>query len=607
MLAFLLKSSLAATALLGLVLLARRPVRRLLGAEAALALWLAPALALVLPPTGLGLVRTGEAASPSRAAPPPPSRTPPGRDVAPPRAVAPPQPSRASLPADLLPSVLLGLWGLGAAGSLGVACLRTRRWRRTLLAEAAPLPGTLARDAESVFAAQGVRPRLVVSGAAATPQVLGPLAPLIAVPPGFVDAHGPAERRLALAHEAAHVAGRDLWLLAAAEAAACVHWFNPALRLALAPLRADVEAACDARILRGGASPAAYAQTLLRAARGLSVTTSVPALTLTHRLDGRIDAMRNPVSPATRLLGTTGVVTLAALAAATAQVQEREEQVVIERSDADPNFRFERRVEDGRSEVRFGEGGRSFRVGGEDAAFVLLSDPFSELVPPAPEAPEARAEPPAPPSPPARLGEWGIREVTLRLPEGVGLGDIDVQADSVTIVNAGGGERLITLVQPTDETLAALEEAGGRLGEEPRLRIERRVRLGEEADFAVQMQRFDAEMERFGAEMDRFGERTDAFGTDMGAWGARIGEVGGAIGRLADACEDHKARTDAPTVLTERVGEDAIKAVCASGGGARYQSGELTRFVRSHEDLTRAEKRAFLTNRDAENTVSVSR
>ena len=605
MLTFLLESTLAATALLGLVFLARRPVRRRLGAEAALALWLAPALALVLPPTGLGLLVIGEAGSAAPlAAPAAPVVTLPveASPLPPPPADAPPSASGGRL----LGAALLGAWVLGAAGCLGAAALRHARWRATLLAEAVPVPPSLAAEANRILAARRVRPRLIVSGAAATPQVVGLVRPLLAVPPGFAEGFAPEERRLALTHEAEHVAHRDLLLLAAAEAAVACHWFNPALRLALAPLRADIEAACDARVLRGGATPSAYAQTLLRAARGCPAPARapMPALTLTSRLDGRIDAMRHPASPAARLLGTTAITALAALAAATAQVQEREEEVVIERStDDDPNFRFERSIKDGRSEVRLGEGGQSFRVGGEDAAFVLLSDPFSDLVPPAPEAPEANAAPPAPPSPPSGFGERrSVREIKLRLPEGTDLGDLRLEADRVTIEELPDGGEQLTIVNPTDETMEALEAAVERTVKSSGVRVLRRIDRREEteADFEFEMERFEAEMDRFGAEMGAFGE-------EMGAWGARMGEVGGAIGRLADACEDHKARTDAPTVLTERVGEDAIRAVCASGGGARYQSGELTRFVRRNPDLTRAEKRAFLRNRDAESTVSVNR
>ena len=49
-------SSLVATALVGGVLLLRGPVTRAFGANAALSLWAAPGLRLVLPPLGLGLL-----------------------------------------------------------------------------------------------------------------------------------------------------------------------------------------------------------------------------------------------------------------------------------------------------------------------------------------------------------------------------------------------------------------------------------------------------------------------------------------------------------------------------------------------------------------------
>ena len=615
LLAYLLHGTLAATALVAVVLILRRPVRRRLGAEAALALWLAPALAAVLPATGLGLVPVIGASPLSAAeAPREPLAVRVQADAPPARAPSPPVASPASLDWR---GLLVGAWFLGAGASLSASILRTRTWRRTLLAEAVPIDPRLAREADQVFAETRVRPTLVVSHAAAAPQVTGLLRPLVAVPTGL-HTQDPATRRLALTHEATHLARGDLWRIAACEALLGLHWFNPALRVAARAFRTDIEAACDARVLRGGARPSDYAETLLRAARG--VTAPTPALTLTHALHERIDAMRHPASPAARLLGTTAITALATLAAATAQVQDEKEEreVVVERStirtgetpeNAEVRFEQETRS-DGTRRVHFGEGGESFRIGGADADLILLSDPFSDLVPPAPETPEADAEPPAPPVPPHRFGERrAVREITLRLPEGTDLGDLRLEADRVTMEDLPDGGQQITLVIPTDETMDALEDAVERTVETRGVRILRKINRREEttADFAFEMDRFETEMETFGAEMDRFGARMGAFGEEMGAWGQRMGEVGGAVGRLAAACEDHKARTDAPTVLTERVGEDAIKAVCASGGGARYQSGELTRFVRRHPDLTRAERRAFLRNRDAESTVSVSR
>ena len=632
MLAWLLQSSVAATLLLVLVLLLRRPVRLRLGAEAALALWLAPALALVLPPTGLGLwIRGAEASAPRSlpAAPPalPEAAFAPG---APDLAVA--EPLTTPAPAFQPAAVLVGLWTLGVGGSLLMTVLRNRAWRRTLLAEGRPAADALAREAAPVFAQHGIAPALIVSAAAATPQVTGLLRPLIAVPYDFEARFDATERRLALAHEAEHVAGRDLWVLAAAEVAAAVHWFNPALRLAAGPLRADMEAACDARVLRGGARASAYADTLLRAARcSAAPLSAVPALTLTHALHGRIDAMRHPVSNTTRLLGTAGVLTLASLAAATAQVQEREErEVVIERSTVTtgPNpeevtRRFEHETSsDGAAVWRFGEGGTSYKVGGPDADLVLLSDPFSDLVPPAPALPEGDApEPPAPPPAP-RFGERKeVRTMVFRLDGETrtatleGDGPLSIKADEVEVERNREGRTMVIrgadpetierlIEQLGDTELAALLERALPEGAEIEVRT---VRLGEVESFEAEMETFGAEMESFGERMGSFGERMGAYGAEMGAWGDRMGAVGGAVAALAEACDVHKAETEAPTILSESIGDDTIKAVCASGGGARYQSGELTRFVRRNTDLTRAEKRAFLRNRDADSTVSVSR
>jgi beta-lactamase regulating signal transducer with metallopeptidase domain len=95
----------------------------------------------------------------------------------------------------------------------------------------------------------------------AAPFVYGFVKPKIHIPGGL---SGEALRYVTL-HEQTHIRRRDYLVKLFAFALLCVHWFNPFAWLAFALLCADMEMACDERVLRelGMGAKAGYSQTLL--------------------------------------------------------------------------------------------------------------------------------------------------------------------------------------------------------------------------------------------------------------------------------------------------------------------------------------------------------
>ena len=97
---------------------------------------------------------------------------------------------------------------------------------------------------------------------AASPFVLGILRPRIYIPYGL----GEVELRCVLAHERAHIAGRDYIWKPAGFIALVVHWFNPLVWMAYLLFCRDIEFACDERVIRefGHKGKREYSEALLR-------------------------------------------------------------------------------------------------------------------------------------------------------------------------------------------------------------------------------------------------------------------------------------------------------------------------------------------------------
>jgi len=125
------------------------------------------------------------------------------------------------------------------------------------------------------------------------PAVLGFLRAEIVVPQSLL-ARSDEEQRLILAHEREHVRTRDHLLLGSAWLCAILFPWHPAVWYLTNRVRLAIELDCDARVLRGGASPRSYGALLIdMAARQSAVR--IGALALADgpsHLERRIRAMQ---------------------------------------------------------------------------------------------------------------------------------------------------------------------------------------------------------------------------------------------------------------------------------------------------------------------------
>jgi len=228
-----------ATAAMLLVLALRRPAARLLGAGPAYALWLLPALRLVMPPL--------PSLWPSIAAVPPPETL-----VIWAGDIGGAAPAHSGGPAAAL---LIALWALGVGA---FALWQGFAYRRFSI--------DLRRDARRLGDHGGVP--LFESPAVRGPISLGLVHRRIVVPADFSDRYAPGEQRLALDHEHVHHRRGDLWWNLGALAVLAANWFNPIAWLAFRAFREDQELACDAAVT-AEAAPAArqdYARAMVKSA-----------------------------------------------------------------------------------------------------------------------------------------------------------------------------------------------------------------------------------------------------------------------------------------------------------------------------------------------------
>ena len=247
---------LVACLLVGAVLVLRRPVAQLFGPRAAYALWLAPALRLIVPPlpeAASAPVLGGEAVQ---------------------WALVTGQ--RAAASTGEWPWLWL-LWAAGAAIMLAVHLVIHHRFVARALASG------------HAFGAHGIDCDVIMTSAVDGPVATGLIRRLILVPEDFRERFTPEQQQFALWHERLHHARGDLWAAMAALVTAALLWFNPLAHLALGAFRRDMEAACDAALLgrAGRAAAPAYAETILRCA-ARPVPRSLCALTTIDELKGRL-------------------------------------------------------------------------------------------------------------------------------------------------------------------------------------------------------------------------------------------------------------------------------------------------------------------------------
>jgi beta-lactamase regulating signal transducer with metallopeptidase domain/predicted nucleic acid-binding Zn-ribbon protein len=197
-----------------------------------------------------------------------------------------------------LSTVFVSVWVIGMmTAGITVLLSLSRVHRLMRSAEALRDDGWL--DAAAGISAQlGVRypVRLLLSAEVGTPMAGGLWRPAIFLP--LPATSWTAERRdLVLAHELAHLAGRDpLRHLMTRLSLAC-YWFHPLAWLAAREAGIAREQACDETVLAMGARPSAYARVLLDLAESVSARPArlLGALPMVHRshLETRLMAILN--------------------------------------------------------------------------------------------------------------------------------------------------------------------------------------------------------------------------------------------------------------------------------------------------------------------------
>lgn len=267
---WMIETLIASTLLMLLVLAIREPVGRRFGPRIAYALWLLPALRMVLPslPESWGAAAVAPVAKVSvlidRSAP------------------------VAEMGNTGWLAMFAMLWAVGSLAFLGWHLLSYRRFAARVRHDCEALCN---HDAFTVQASRSVR----------APLAFGVLGKMVVVPADFADRYNAAEQRFALEHEVAHHRRGDLIANLAGLAVLALHWFNPVAHIAWRAFRLDQEAACDAMVLKGAsaADRHVYGLALVKSVTGgvpLAACTMTAKTGLKTRLrrivEGRLTPMR---------------------------------------------------------------------------------------------------------------------------------------------------------------------------------------------------------------------------------------------------------------------------------------------------------------------------
>ena len=291
-----------ASLLLALVLLIRAPVAKAFGARAAYALWLAPAIRLVIPPLPAMPADLAAVGSSTWTV------------IVEPVSGAVPQTTTIDWAA---------MWMIGAVAFLAVHLVRHWLFLHRALRVGRP------------FSAAGIDCDMVITRAVEGPAATGLVHRLILLPADFETRFTPEQQRVALLHEWLHHRRGDLWASAAALLGAAALWFNPLTYVALGAFRRDMESACDSSVLAtpGACDPRSYGETILRSA-GRPIPRSLCALTSLDELKGRLMMLNAKHGSFRRLSGfaIAASMALGGLAiSAPAAADETKERTVTEK------------------------------------------------------------------------------------------------------------------------------------------------------------------------------------------------------------------------------------------------------------------------------------
>lgn len=406
--------------------------------------------------------------------------------------------------------VAMALWLAGVA----VMALRTAlAWRasRALLRTARPCDDRRLDAALQLAAeAHGLRraPRLMLSAAIDSPQLVGPWRPVLLLPARNLRRMGDDDLDMALTHELVHLQRGDLWWGLLPALAQHLFFFHPLVHLAAREYAIAREAAVDAAVVAGdrhcrqhygrlllqlgvaprpGAGLASASPTFLSLKRRLLMlqnTSSFPrvgaglivaAVALVGVLPMRLVAMPVPPSP------PAPPPAPAAPAVPTPPPAPAVDHSVV------------RTV-----------------ISARGVAPVVPAPP----APPPPAVPAAPEAPPAPPAPP--VSTKGV----IRLSKSPSSNGYVLLKDDHNIMNGSTADL---------QQARRLDDGNGVL----LLRRDGRAYVVRDAGMLSRFEQLFAETMRLGEEQGRLGERQGKLGERQGEIGGRMGEIGARIGELA--------------------------------------------------------------------------
>jgi bla regulator protein BlaR1 len=308
-----LRSALAVSIALALVLALRPLWRRAWGSGAVLWLWLLVPAALLATMLPRGSVPGPAPAARAVEARVIESRVPGVRALSTDGPAAADQAAATDTNRISASAIALGIWIAGAMLMAGHFTWQQARYRRRL--------GRLHCDARGNY---------VSEHSDLGPAVLGALRPRIVLPADFEQRYEPRHRELVLAHERVHLRRGDLQANLAMCLLRGLYWFNPLVHLAAARLRVDQELACDAAVLRRHTHARRdYAEAMLRtqlADLGLPVGCHWQS---SQSLKWRITMIRQPLPGLARALFGAGLALSAGAATAAAVWQAQPARIVV--------------------------------------------------------------------------------------------------------------------------------------------------------------------------------------------------------------------------------------------------------------------------------------
>ncbi|HWH18555.1 MAG TPA: M56 family metallopeptidase [Allosphingosinicella sp.] len=290
MIAWLAETLFAVTLLMLLVLAVRRPVAHFFGAGWAYALWLLPALRLVLPPLHLFGADAPSLLPRLSAAP-----------AASAEVLA--VPIEAPVEAFQWEPVLLAVWAAGTAFFILWQAWSYFAFLRRL-GIGSQVHASLAQDI-------GIIESREVEG----PLAIGLLDKWIVVPADFTSRYSEEEQRLALQHERIHHQREDIFWNMVALAVLALNWFNPVAYAAFRAFRSDQELSCDAAVAARAsvADRHDYARALVKSASRPGIIAACP-LNHAGQLKRRLRMMKAHRRSRLRALGGSSAVAALLLA-----------------------------------------------------------------------------------------------------------------------------------------------------------------------------------------------------------------------------------------------------------------------------------------------------